>query len=191
MYRRQNTCYKYQYCVRTASMVCGSDRSGHGRAGVSCRDSSVRIMRSMAVYILIATTIACGSSPTAPTPSIPTISGQWAGSYQVTSCIEPSPPTGLCASLGSGGALNLTPSQSGGNFTGQLGIGVFSIPISGSVGADNVVTLAGSGPVSFATLTVNTWRAVISGTAMSGTMTFSVFGAGQTVLVNATTSLAR
>jgi hypothetical protein len=146
-------------------------------------------MRRSAILLLFVA--GCGSSPTAPTPTIPTISGQWTGSYQVTGCIEPNPPTGLCASLGSGGSHTLTPSQSGGNFTGQLGIGVFAIPISGSVGADNVVTLAGSGPVSFATLTVNTWRAVIAGTTMSGTMTFSVFGAGQTVVVNATTSLAR
>jgi hypothetical protein len=93
--------------------------------------------------------------------------------------------------LGGGGSLFLTPSPTGGNFTGQLGIGVFSIPISGSVGSDNVVTLAGSGPVSFATLTVNAWRAVLSGSTMAGTMTFSVFGAGQTVVVNATTTLAR
>jgi hypothetical protein len=146
-------------------------------------------MRCSAVLLLFVA--GCGSSPTAPTPTIPTIGGQWTGAYQVTSCAEPNPPTGLCASLGGGGSLFLTPSQTGGNFTGQLGIGVFSIPISGSVGSDNVVTLAGSGPVSFATLTVNAWRAVLSGSTMAGTMTFSVFGAGQTVVVNATTTLAR
>ena len=146
----------------------------------------VRVFGGVAVYVVLLA--ACGSSPTAPSP--PSISGQWTGSYAVTSCTEPNPPTGLCASLGGGGSHTLTPSQTGANFTGQLGIGVFSIPISGSV-TGNVVTLAGSGPISVATLTVNTWRANLSGTTMSGTMTFSVFGGGQTVLVQATTSLSR
>lgn len=144
----------------------------------------------LAVYLVTAATIACGSSPTAPSPP-PSINGQWTGAYHVTGCTEPTPPTGLCASLGSGGSLTLTPSQTGGNFTGQLGIGVFSIPVTGSVGTDSVVTLAGTGPVSFATLTVNTWRAVLSGATMTGTMTFSVNGSGQTVIVNANTTLTR
>jgi hypothetical protein len=134
---------------------------------------------------------ACGSSPTSPTPQSPSITGQWTGTYRVTTCTEPQPPTGLCQSLGGGGSHTLTPSQNGGSFTGQLGLGTFAIPVSGNVGADQVVTLAGSGPVSTATLTVNTWRAVIAGTTMTGTMTFSVFGSGQTVTVSATTSLAR
>ena len=147
----------------------------------------VRVFGGVAVYVVLLA--ACGSSPTAPSP--PSISGQWTGAYRVSTCTEPVPPTGLCAALGGGGDMTLTPSQSGSNFTGLLTMGVFGIPVSGNVGADNVVTLAGSGPISTATLTVTAWRAILSGASMTGTMTFTVFGGGQTVIVNATTALAR
>jgi hypothetical protein len=134
---------------------------------------------------------ACGGSPSSPTPSIPTISGQWTGSYTVISCTETSAAVGACAGIGAGGPHNLTPSQTGGNFVGQLGVGVFAIPISGSVDATGTVTLAGSGPVSFATLTVTSWRAVITGSTMTGTMSYSVSAGSGIALVTATTSLTR
>jgi hypothetical protein len=150
---------------------------------------SVATAASASAIILLLS--GCGSSPTTPSPiPPPSLSGQWAGTYQVTTCVE-SVPLGFCGAVGGGGQHVLTPAQSGSNFTGQLAIGGFSIPISGSVDPAGVVTLAGTGPVSFATLTVTTWRAVMNGSSMAGTMSYSVFADGAAATVNATLTLTR
>src|SRR5688500_18435322 len=81
-------------------------------------------VRTLGLVIVCVASMACGSSPTGPTPptpTIPNIAGQWTGNYSVISCTESS-PVGACAGIGGGGPHTLTPSQSGGNFTGQLGI---------------------------------------------------------------------
>lgn len=154
----------------------------------------------MKAALLLALVVLAGcSSPTAPTPPvtvqpppIPSIAGQWTGTYSVLTCIATgSGSAGACQALGTLGALTLTPNQSGPNVSATLGIGIFSVPVTGTVGADNVVVLAGSGPVSFATLTVNTWRAVLNGSTMSGTMQYTVFADGTTVIVTSNTSLRR
>jgi hypothetical protein len=172
------TANKYRKCM-------SRHRMNHRRV----RSGRVRVLRAVAVYIWIAS-VACGSSPTAPTPQPPNINGQWSGSYRVLSCSE-SVPSGACTGLGSGGPHSLTPSQAGSTFTGQLGVGIFSVPVSGSVDASGVVTLAGSGPVSFATLTITAWRGVVSGSTLTGTMSYSVTSGNVIVLVTATTELRR
>ena len=149
----------------------------------------------MRLYLMTAmtvATIACGgSSPTTPTPTSPSIQGQWNGTYRVVSCNENTLAAGACNGIGGGGPHTLTPSQSGSNFTGLLGVGVFAIPVSGSVDTAGTVTLAGTGPVSFATLTITSWRAVLTGATMTGTMSYSVVADGGVVLVTATTTLTR
>jgi hypothetical protein len=156
-----------------------------------CGMRSTKAATAASASAILIFSISCGpASPTAPTPQPPNINGQWSGSYQVLSCSE-SVPSGACTGLGSGGPHSLTPSQTGSTFTGQLGVGVYSVPVSGSVDASGVVTLAGSGPVSFATLTITAWRGVVSGSTLTGTMSYSVTAQGVIVLVTATTQLSR
>ena len=151
----------------------------------------MRVFARVAVYLCVAFVGGCGGgSPVAPSANIPNINGQWTGAYTVIACTETS-PVGACSGIARGGPHSLTPSQNAGSFTGQLGVGVFSVPVSGSVDAAGVVTLAGSGPVSFATLTINTWRAVMTGSSMTGTMTYTVVADGVIVTVNASTALSR
>ena len=158
-------------------------------------DLQMRVFQRPAVYILngvlLLASIACGSdSPTAPTT--PNINGQWTGTYSVLSCIESGAAVGVaCAPLAGGGPHRLTPSQSGTNVTAQLGIGGFNIPVTGSVDVAGVVTLAGTGPVSVATLTVNNWRGVIAGNSMTGTMSYTVFAVDGSFVVTSTFTLSK
>jgi len=150
----------------------------------------------LSVYMICAA--ACGAeSPTAPTPQPPTsLLGAWLGNYFVSSCNETGSAigTGFCTNLGIGGRLSYTPTQTGSTLGGNLTMGAFTLPVSGSVTTDNVVSLSGSGEVvSGATLSLNAFRATVSGNAMTGTMTFTILvgiplGAGT---VTATTSLLR
>lgn len=144
----------------------------------------------------------CSSSPTRPTPptavvTIPTLSGQWTGSYTITNCTQTGAAalTSFCASIGGGGSHAFTPVQSGGNLTGTLGIGTFNLPVSGSVGTDRIVALSGSGPlVAGVTITLNAWRATLTGSSMAGTMTFTIVSDPPNIgsaTVSATTALTR
>lgn len=129
---------------------------------------------------------ACGSSPTAPsqppTPTIPNVAGQWTGQYTINSCTESGSAigSGYCQSLqslGGGGAHTFTPTQTGSTLSGPLGFGGmgFTIPVTGTVGTDAVVTLTGSGPLEEVfILTVTEWRGMVVGNSLTGTMTFNV-----------------
>ena len=139
---------------------------------------------------LLAATIAatfalgCSSSPTAPTPVGTTstqpasIIGQWTGTYRVTSCVESGSAagSGFCSSLGQGGGLTLTPQQTGQNVSGNMGIGGYSpIPVTGTVGTDNVVALSGSGPIQLnASLSLTTWRGTLSGSSIAGNLGYTI-----------------
>lgn len=168
----------------------------------SCRDHAKRSTKAAtaaSASALIIFLIACGSSPTAPTsvppPVIPTLTGQWTGTYTVTNCTESGSAVGssFCTNLGRGGTHTFTPQQSGSNLAGTLGLGQFSIPVTGNVGTDNVVVLSGSGDIVGALLTLNTWRAVVTGSSMTGTMTFTITVANPigAANVSATTALTR
>jgi hypothetical protein len=153
-------------------------------------------MRRFAIVAIALSVIGCGaSSPTAPTPAIPMLTGQWLGSYTITACTENGAAAGFCASVGRGGTHSYTPTQAGSNLSGTLGIGTFTLPVTGNVGTDNVVVLSGSGQiVQGATLTLNTWRAVVSGSSMTGTMVFTIASDPPNIglaTVTATTGLAR
>jgi hypothetical protein len=69
-----------------------------------------------------------------------------------------------------------TPQQSGSNLSGTLSLGSFSpIPVSGTVGADNSVVLAGSGPIQLnATLALTTWRGTVAGNSIAGTFQYTI-----------------
>ena len=69
-----------------------------------------------------------------------------------------------------------TPQQSGNNLTGTLSLGAFSpIPVSGTVGSDNVAVLAGSGPIQLnATLALTTWRGTVVGNSLTGTLQYTI-----------------
>lgn len=175
-------------------MTHNFDKRGHM---ATARTIGVRVFLYASVYLMAA----CGGSsgaPTAPTPPlpiVPTLSGQWTGNYTVTSCTESGAAAGsnFCANLGRGGAHNFTPQQSGSNLTGTLSFGQFLINVSGNVGADHVVALGGTGDIVGALLTLTSWRATVSGSTMTGTMTFSLTTANPvgSANVSATTSLTR
>lgn len=137
------------------------------------------------------------STPVAPTPVIPQITGQWTGTYTVTSCNEQGSAIGggFCNALGRGGGHTFTPTQAAASVSGTLGIGGFNIPVSGNVDANGVVSLSGSGPVAQGfQLNLNRWQATIAGSSMSGTMTYTVQSVSAplgSVTVTGTTSLAR
>jgi hypothetical protein len=131
----------------------------------------------MAVYIWISATLACGSSPTAPSPQPPNLLGQWTGGYTLSSCQETGAASGsgFCAQLGSGSVLVFTPQQTGSTLSGNLSIGAFSpIPVTGTVGTDTVVALSGSGPIQLgASLALTQFRGTVNG-SISGTLQYTI-----------------
>lgn len=135
-------------------------------------------MKRFALLALALGTWSGCNSPTTPSPAqIPNIQGQWRGTYVVQSCSETGSSIGVaCRTLGSGsGGLTLTLTQSGTSVQGTLGIGAINVQVSGSVDANGVLTLAGQGTVTTGTtINLNTWRTSASGSAMSGTFTFTV-----------------
>lgn len=137
-------------------------------------------MRLILACAMLSTMIACGgSAPTAPTPppTIPQVTGQFAGTYRIDSCTESGAAgsSGFCAALANGGGHVFTPQQSGANLTGTLGFGGFSIPVTGSVGADSVIVLSGNGQiVPGAILTLQTWRGTLTGNTIAGTLQYVI-----------------
>lgn len=133
-------------------------------------------MKYVAIVVLVVT-VGC-SSPTAPTPpQPPTINGQWTGPYNLTSCTTTGAANGsaFCPNLGSGGVMVLTPQQTGSNVAGTLAIGAFNVPVTGSVSTDRVVTLSGTAVLSpVAVLTLQTWRATVTGSTMTGTVQYTI-----------------
>jgi hypothetical protein len=140
-----------------------------------------------------------GSSPTAPTAVFPSLGGQWTGSYVVASCTDIGIFVGSCVAFERGGVLTLTLSQSGGTVTGTMTFGGVSIPVSGTIGTDAVLSLTGSGSIGkTTTLTLNAWRFTVAGSSMSGPLTFTLFGtdpetagASGSLAVSATGAMAR
>ena len=131
----------------------------------------MRIIFLLAVYVLCT---ACGSSsPVAPSPVAFNLGGQWSGSYAVLSCSETGSAagSGFCEGVGRGGSLTFT---SSGTPSGTLGIGIYSIPVTGHLNA-NTLTLVGQGfIVQNIQLSLNTWQATVTGSTMTGTMTYTV-----------------
>lgn len=86
-----------------------------------------------------------------------------------------------------------TPTQSGSNVSGSLSVGSVSLNVSGTIDASGVLVLAGSGVVTNATITLNTWRSVVTGSTMTGPFTYTVLGGSPLgeARVNATTTLTR
>lgn len=155
----------------------------------------MRVLILASVYLC---TIACGSSgviPTAPTPQpvIPTITGQWSGTYTVTNCTESGAAVGACANIQRVASLSFTPTQTGSNLGGTLNIGSLPVSVTGNVTSDNVVSLSGSADVSGLVFALTQWRAVMTGSQMAGTMAFTISTVSPSglVTITSTTSLAR
>src|SRR5688572_6783300 len=141
------------------------------RYGRGASVKSVLFLLSICLY-------GCGSSPTAPTPPVPNLQGQWSGNYRVTSCQETGAAdnSGFCFGLINGGGMAFTPQQSGSYLSGTVSIGVFTpIPVSGTVGTDNSVVLTGSGPIQLnASLALNQFRGSLTGTTITGTLQYTI-----------------
>lgn len=148
-------------------------------------------MKQLLSLCVLLLSLGCGSSsPTAPTPAALNITGQWTGTYSVGNCTEN--VSGFCAALGSGGGILLTPNQSGTAIIGTLGIGAFSIPVSGNINTNAVVALSGSGPIaSGATLTLTSWRTIVTGSTMAGTFSYGVALLPNTAQVTGTATLTK
>lgn len=158
---------------------------------------SASTVLSVAILVTALTVSACSgsSSPTAPTPP-PNVLGAWSGTYLVSTCTETGSAIGtaVCANIRPGGSLSYTPTQTGSTLGGNVGIGSFIVPVSGSVGTDNVVTLAGTGEMSGFSITINSFRSTLgSPNQMTGTMTFTILVSAPlgTATVQATTTLQR
>lgn len=131
------------------------------------------------IGLLALMTVACGgsASPTAPTPPPPpNLAGQWSGAYTVASCTTTgaASASGFCNAVSLGGGLVFTPQQSGENLSGPLSVGGFVIPATGTI-RSGTVALAGSGPIQLgATLSLLTFSGTLSGTRITGSMSFII-----------------
>lgn len=131
----------------------------------------------LAVYVLGGFLVACGDTPTAPTPVLPTLAGAYTGTYTTTSCVEQGAAigSGFCAAVGQGGNHGYTPTQSGSTLGGSIYIGGITLPVTGNVGTDQIVHLSGTGTVTQgASINVTTWRGTLSGAQLSGNFQFTI-----------------
>jgi hypothetical protein len=66
---------------------------------------------------------------------------------------------------------NLT--QTGTAVEGRVEVGVFLVTVSGTVGADDALTLTGNGRILTTALRLTNWRTTRSGNTMAGSFTFA------------------
>lgn len=145
-------------------------------------------LRNLGIVVLIVGTVACSSTPTAPTVTPPPIItpvpamfiGRWAGSYAMTSCAS---PIGVCETLGNDLKIIVALGQSGSNVSGRLGIGSMALDVAGTVAADGTLSLTGTGKLESLTVTLTTWRSTLDANHLRGSFGFVMTDAsGTTVL---------
>lgn len=117
-------------------------------------------------------------TPTAPTQRIRSYQGVWQGAWLRQSCSENGASGAACASLPTTGSLRLTISQAGANVTGTLELGSYVVAVSGVVGVDGALSLAGQGNAGGVTVSVTNWRTSAAATSMGGTFTYSLVTPG-------------
>ena len=140
--------------------------------------------------IRLAVALACMAAPACDNNSGPSsvetaaqVQGTWTGEYTVSACNDQAAP-GFCSEfvpVGTALPMQLVLTQTGESLSGTLGLGAFSVPVSGTITGSRIV-LNGSGTVSITspstTVTLSNWDTVVSGPNMTGTWrtTFTVAG---------------
>ncbi len=118
-----------------------------------------------------------GDSPTSATPPTPSFAGTWAGAGQVQQCTG---NTTVCAGAGNSTApIEFVLTQTGTAVTGSFTVNGAEprVPITGSVASDGSLNL--SGRQTNPPVTLDSTRLTAAGTAMSGTLTYSLPGPTQ------------
>ena len=139
------------------------------------------VKRTTSRAVLITVLGLTGCSPLGPSSEVPDVQGQWRGTYLAPSCSEFLSAVGVfCGVFNEGGSVTLILNQSGPALTGTLEIGTLemgsaSLAVTGSVGSDKLVVLAGTGTlIEGTTVRLNTWRTAVHGAALAGIFTFTV-----------------
>lgn len=159
---------------------------------------------SVLVCVVVSLTMAaCGSDsdPVAPTPVVPTVQGTWAGDYTVSSCND-STAAGFCQGFGQVGSIlpvRMVLTQSGQQLTGNVELGQFIVPVTGTVDTTARIVLNGSVSTTIgtqpSTVTVVNWNTVVSGSNMTGswrlTFSFAAFPGASPFLDNTIRTVTR
>jgi hypothetical protein len=139
-------------------------------------------LSALAVAIACLVVPGCSDSSSGPS-SLVIVQGTWTGEYTVSACNDQAAP-GFCGGfvpVGTALPMQLVLTQSGESLSGTLGLGAFSIPVSGTINGSRLV-LNGSGTVSITspstTVTLSNWDTVVSEINMTGTWrtTFTIAG---------------
>lgn len=133
------------------------------------------------IVVLLATVgIGCSSgSPSASTsPALPTLPGQWSGSWTASACSQTgsAAAANFCGGL-TGNSLGLTiNTQNGSTVQASLALGTAGIAyaLSGQIAASGILTLTGQGSAFGGADTLN-WESRVSGNSMTGGFTWTVF----------------
>lgn len=154
-------------------------------------------MKRLLLAVALVWTVACGSSsPSAPTPTYPTVQGVYTGFYAVSSCSDGG-VTGFCSSgaftPGTQLPVSLSLGQSQSNITGTMILGGVSGSFQGTLttlGQLSGTAALGNLVLSGVTVTFNvpSWSSVASGNAMTGffQIAFKIAGLTGSPTVNAT-----
>ena len=136
----------------------------------------MKLWRLLFISLVCAFAAGCGSdsNSSGSTPVIPAVQGTWTGEYVVASCTDPT-GLGLCAAYSPVGAVlpvRLGLSQTGQQLTGNLVLGAFTIPVSGTINAAGRMVLTGSASGLLVgqqtTVTIVNWDTVVAGSNMTG-----------------------
>jgi hypothetical protein len=132
---------------------------------------------------LLVVAAGCGSSPAQPTPF--TWTGDFSGTYQITSCSD-GPLTGFCAgagfTVGAQGPITLSLGQNGTSVSGTVALGSLTGTFQGTATGKR---LSGSAPMMPITsgdvqvlATIIDWSSTLSGNSMTGTFTVTFAAVG-------------
>ena len=128
-----------------------------------------------AIALVLAFIGACkGKSPTGASGA--NYAGTWNGTYHIDTCTATFLIDSWCPSaLGSTAPLQLSLTQSGSSVTGTIAFQNVTGSVSGTVGANGVLSLSGTASTADGHFTLTAWSTTVSGTSMSGTFTFQTF----------------
>lgn len=156
--------------------------------------STMRSLLSLAAACLL---VSCGSSdsPSAPTAAAVTFTGNYAGTYIVSSCSE-GQLTGLCSGfpIGTTFPVHLTLGQTGSAVSGTIMLGSLNGTFQGVANGSGLAGTASMGNIVALGVTtipnVTAWSSTLNGNAMTGnfTITLAVSGFAGATTINASLS---
>ncbi|MGE0447633.1 MAG: hypothetical protein AB7P99_20585 [Vicinamibacterales bacterium] len=141
-------------------------------------------MRLLLLASLLLVT-ACGAdkAPAAPSTTV-TVLGEWRGEWQPQTCVEAN-AAGGCSAL-AGGTIRMLFSGSLTEHEGTVTLGALVIPVSGTATTTGAATLAGSKTENGVATTIADGQAVVSGTTITGSYTYTSAAADSVVTATVT-----